>query len=141
MVRNLYKLNIDRNYILNDRKGVKPRAYTQISKNANIVEKYENNGWIINKGFTSGFDVGKFVIPIGDKRGKFRIIESSPKYSLIAPFPKRDIELKPGEKLKLFGNQISNSGMPKILVMPVEFCYSTLFDKNIKSFTSYKEFD
>ena len=107
------------------------RHYIPGLKFAEIVEKYENNGWIINKGFTSGFDVGKFVIPISDKRSKFRIIESSPKYSLIAPFPKRDIELKPQEKLKLFGNQISNSGMPKILVMPVEFCYSMLFDKNI----------
>jgi hypothetical protein len=47
---NLYKLRIDESFILNDRKGVKEKAYKLISKNLNISGQYRTYDWKKAKG-------------------------------------------------------------------------------------------
>ena len=42
---NLYKLQIDRNLILNEEDGAKQRAYKLISKNINTIGQYRTYNW------------------------------------------------------------------------------------------------
>ena len=96
---------------------------------ATIVKKHKNNTFIIDKGSSHGFIVGKTVTSKKPKNN-FDVIEASPNVSLIQSFSDSNKEFV-GKKIKLFGNKAEDPNKPKVLVTEVKFLESYMFDKNL----------
>ena len=100
---------------------------------AEILEKYKKDTWIINKGTIAGFIVGKNVTS-ANRKHRFRVVESSPYVSLLSLQRGNKSDIQIGSKIKLFGNKKANTNSAKILVSQVEYVDSYMFDKDLRGY-------